>query len=221
VRGAMTVVALSVLAWGCRGTAPPPPPSDLVREGARPTAVRTGNIDGDVEKEAVVASVSAASGETGIPRPYLEVFDLQDGEWRRVFDAHGPAPPGSRGAPPRMLEEGEGFVAQSVHLVELVDFEGDRMAEIVVGLASAGATAGPLELWILTAGSHGGLRTDFYEGTERGGQVIVEGDRLRFEFPVYRPGDPGCCPSRFETQTIGHDRTSGRIGILARDRDEL
>jgi hypothetical protein len=221
VRGAMTAVALSVLAWSCRGTAPPPPPTGLVREGARPTAVRTGNIDGDVEKEAVVASVSPASGETGIPRPYLEVFDLQDGEWRRVFDAHGPAPRGHRLAPPRMLEEGEGFVAQSVHLVELVDFAGDRMAEIVVGISSAGATAGPLELWILTAGGHGGLRTDFYEGTERGGRVTVEGDRLRFEFPVYRAGDPGCCPSRFETQTIGHDRTSGRIGILDRERDEL
>jgi hypothetical protein len=221
VRGAMMSMALSVLAWGCRGTAPPPLASELVREGARPTAVRTGNIDGDVEKEAVVASVSAPSGETGIPRPYVEVFDLQDGDWRRVFDARGPVPPGPPSAPPRMLEEDKGFVAQSVHVVELVDFEGDRMAEIVVGIASAGATAGPLELWILKAGGHGALRTEFYESTERGGRVTVEGDRLRFEFPVYRAGDPGCCPSRFETQRIGHDRTSGRIGILERGREKL
>jgi hypothetical protein len=214
-------VALSVLAWGCRAVPPPPAPSDLVREGARPTAVRSGNIDRDPENEAVVASVSPAAGEAGIPHPFLEVFDLQDGDWRRMFDARGPAPPGPGGAPPRMLEEGEGFVAQSVQLVELVDFEGEQMAEIVVAIASAGATAGPLELWIMTAEGPGGLRTDFYEGTERGGRLTVEGDRLRFEFPVYRPGDPGCCPSRVETQTIGYDRASGRIGILERDREKL
>ena len=215
-------MAFSVLAWGCQAAQTrPPPPSDLVREGARATAIRTGNIDADGEKEAVVASVARASGPTGIPAPYLEVFDLRNGEWRRVFDGHGPAPPGWSGTPPEMLQGEEGFVAQSVKVVELVDFEGDRVAEIVVGIASAGATAGPVELWILAAAGAGGLRTAFYERTERGGDLAVEGDRLRFSFPVYRPADPGCCPSLLETQTIGRDPTSGRIGILERDRVRL
>jgi hypothetical protein len=116
-----------------------------------------------------------------------------------------------------MLEGDEGFVAQSVNLVELVDFRGDRGAEIVVAIASSGATAGPVELWILAANDHG-LRTEFYEGTARGGEVTVEGDRIRFAFPVYRPDDPGCCPSRLETQSIGYERAEGRIAILERER---
>jgi hypothetical protein len=222
MRSAVGAVAVTILAGACQ-TAPvrPSPPSGLVREGARPTAIRTGNIDADGDREAVVASVSRASGSTGIPASYLEVFDLRKGQWRRVFEGHGPAPPGASGAPQEMLQGDEGFVAQSVQVVELVDFEGDRAAEIVVGIASAGATAGPVELWILTAAGDGGLRTELYERTERGGELVVEGDQLRFSFPVYRPADPGCCPSVIETQTIGRDPTSGRIGILERDRTPL
>jgi hypothetical protein len=216
------VVVLAGMAAGCaKGPLRPPAAEALVRPGTRPTVVRTGNIDSDPAREVVVASVSEPAGGTGIPAPYLEVFDHRGGRWRRVFDAHASAPPGPPGTPPRMLEGDEGFVAQSVHLVELVDFRGDRGAEIVVAIASSGATAGPVELWILAATNAPGLRTEFYEGTARGGEVTLEGDRIRFAFPVYRPDDPGCCPSRLETQSIGYDRASDRIGILERERAKL
>jgi hypothetical protein len=74
-------------------------------------------------------------------------------------------------------------------------------------------------LWILA--TDGRLRTAFYEGTERGGQVTVEGRTIRFEFPVYRRNDPGCCPSLVETQTIGAVPGAGRIEVLERTRRKL
>jgi hypothetical protein len=168
----------------------------------------------------VVASVAeSADGAEGLPTPYLEVFRRIDGGWRRVFDATGNTPPGPPGIPPEMLAGGSGFVAQSVTDVELVDFRGDGSAEVVAAVASSGATAGPVELWILSMDRAGDLRTEFYEATERGGEVTVDGNRLTFRFPVYRSRDPGCCPSLIETQEIGHDRSLGRIAVLARERE--
>jgi hypothetical protein len=203
----------------CDRVDPLPPPSTLVPDGARPTAIRLGNIDRDAPREAVVASVSSTPGASGIPPPHLEAFDPRSGGWRRVLDGGGPAPPGPPGTPERILRGDGGFVAQSIPVVELVDFEGDGAREIVVAVASAGATSGPVELWIMSA--DGDFRTKFYEATERGGEVTVDGGRLTFEFPVYRRGDPGCCPSRLETQTIGFDPGAGRIEVLERRRTPL
>jgi hypothetical protein len=215
VRSAVLAVALVAVACA-EGSGAPPPAASLVREGSRPTIVRVGDLDGGGEPEVVVASIAEEAG--GLGTPYLEIFRRRGDAWLRVFDATGPAPPGSPETPSEMLAPGSGFVAQSVHVLELVDFRADGTPEVVAAIASAGATAGPLELWVLSMDQAGTLRTEFHEGTERGGQVLVHGDRLSFRFPVYRAGDPGCCPSRIERQEIGHDPDEGRIVVLERDR---
>jgi hypothetical protein len=165
-----------------------------------------------------VASVSEAPSTFGLPTPYLEVFDYRDDEWRRVFDATGHAPPGE-GAPAVMLQPAEeGFAtAQSITTLELVDFAGDGSSEIVVAISNAGATAGPLELWIVSM--RGEPRTEYYVRTERGGNVGIEGERVTLEFGVYRRDDPGCCPSVFERRVIGH--ADGRIVTLERERQRM
>lgn len=211
------VLAVTLVAVACAdGSSVPPPAASLVREGSRPTIVHVGDLDGGGGPEVVVASVADEAG--GLGTPYLEIFRRQGDEWLRVFDATGKAPPGPPGTPSEMLAAGSGFVAQSVHVLELVDFRADGTPEVVAAIASAGATAGPVELWILSMDQAGGMRTEFYEGTERGGGLTVHGDGLSFRFPVYRAGDPGCCPSRIETQEIGHDPAEGRIVVLERDR---
>jgi hypothetical protein len=215
VRSAVLAVTLIAVACAAESGAPRPAAS-LVREGSRPTIVRVGDLDGGGAPEVVVASVAEEAG--GLGTPYLEIFRRRGGMWARVFDATGHAPPGPPETPSEMLAAGSGFVAQSVHVLELVDLQADGTPELVAAIASAGATAGPLELWILSMDRTGGLRTEFYEGTERGGEVMVHGNRVSFRFPVYRARDPGCCPSRIETQEIGHDPAQGRIVVLERDR---
>jgi hypothetical protein len=217
VRSAALAVTLATVAIACaEASGAQPPVASLVRDGARPTIVRLGDLDGGGGPEVVVASIAEDVG--GLGTPYLEIFRGRGDAWPRVFDATGSAPPGPPGTPTEMLAAGSGFVAQSVHVLELVDFRADGTPEVVAAIASAGATAGPVELWILSMDQAGGLRTEFYEGTERGGEVAVYGGRLTFRFPVYRAGDPGCCPSRIETQKIGHDPTTGEIVVLARER---
>jgi hypothetical protein len=217
VPSAMVAVTLATVITACaEGSAAPPPAGSLVRQGALPTIVRAGDLDGDGEPEVVVASVGEDPG--GLGTPYLEIFRRRGDAWPRVFDATGHAPPGPLGTPSQMLAAGSGFVAQSVHALELIDFRSDGTPEVVAAIASSGATAGPVELWILSMDRTGALRSEFYEDSERGGEVTVHGDRLSFRFPVYRNRDPGCCPSRIETQEIGHDPATGRIVVLKRER---
>lgn len=210
---------------GSRATSspPPPPPSpeDLVRDGYRPVIVRSADLDGDGVAEIAVASVSEAVDELGLAAPALEVFDVRNDRWVRVFDAGAGAPPGS-GVPPVMLVPPDGsFVSQSVDTLETVDFAGDGSPELVAGILNFGATAGPLEVWVLTVGAAGGLATEFYEASARDGGLEVRGDRLRFEFGVYRKRDPGCCPSRIAVQTIGWNARSGRVEVLDETRSPV
>jgi hypothetical protein len=221
--GVLAAAALAATAIACQaesGTpAPPvPPPERLVRAGATAVETVAGDLDGDGVEEVAISSVSAAADEFGIATPYLEVFDVRDGHWTRVFDATGSAPHGG-GAPPHMLAaSGEGFVGQSVQTLEVVDFAGDGRPEMVAGIANFGATTGPLELWIVSMGDAGGLATELYRDTARGGEIVVEDDRLRFEYAVYRRHDPGCCPTFTDTLVIGWNEASGRIEVLERTR---
>lgn len=220
------VVALAVaLASACTAEAgdgpglpsPAPAPERLVRPGATPVDAVAGDLDADGIEEMAISSVSGQPGDLGIAVPYLEVFDTRDAGWIRVFDATGAAPPGA-GAPGEMLAGADGFAGQSVRTLEVVDFAGDGRPELVVGIASFGATAGPVELWIVSMTDAGDLVTELYRATERGGEIAIDEDRLRLEYGVYRKRDPGCCPSLRAVETIGWDKAKGSIEVLARRR---
>ena len=196
-----------------------PPTATLIREGAHPVIEREGDLDGDGELELVVASASGERSGFGLPTPYVEVFAEGDDGWGRVFDATGTvpagAPPGSR---PVLERAGPGEVSgQAVEALELLDFAGDGSAEVVLAVINAGASAGPLDLWILSLRG-GEVRAELATSTQRGGRVDVGEREVELEFGVYRRRDPGCCPSRIERQTIGWDEQAGRIGVLSRER---
>jgi hypothetical protein len=218
-RPVLVAVALATMATACvtegrrRGSPPAPPPERLLRPGAALVEAVTGDLDGDDVEEVAVSSVSTEVDDLGIATPYLEVFDVRAGRWMRVFDATASAPPGA-GAPAHMLAPEDGFVGQSVQILEAVDFVADDSPELVVGIANFGASAGPVELWIVSMGD-GGLATELYRASARGGEVDVEGDRLRFEYGVYRRNDPGCCPSRLAVETIGWDPVDETIDVLS------
>ena len=215
-------VALALACACCVGegdTVAVPPPAQLVREGARPVIDRRGDLDGDGTPEVVLVSLSEDPQSFGLPTPYLEVFAYRDGAWRRVFDATTNAPAGE-GTPVTMLEASmEGFASgQTVDEVELVDLAGDGSKELVVVVTNLGATAGPLDLWVVSMSSADQLRAEYYLRTDRGGQVTIAEGRVVIEFGVYRRNDPGCCPSTIETRTIGYDPATDGIGVLERDR---
>lgn len=199
---------------GGQSATPLPAAETLVRGGAHPVETRTGDLDGDRVPEIVIASVSKSTNAFGLPTPYLEVFARRDGEWRKVFDATAQVPTGA-GAPEVMLQpETEGFASsQTIEVLELVDFASDASKEIVVAISNVGATAGPLELWIIAMDED--PQTEHYLRTERGGSVGVAEDHVAIEFGVYRRGDPGCCPSILERRTIGHDGE----GIVTLERE--
>lgn len=224
-RGSVLLLTAGIaLLPACTEDAPPPEASpsleqtaaSLVRLGTRPIWVRPADLDGDGVEELVIASVEQRRAGTV---PYLEVFSLGEGRWHRVFDATGNAPPGA-GAPEQMLiPPEEGFVSQSVRTLKIVDLAGDERPEIVAGIQSFGAAEGPLEVWVISMGTDGSLTTEFYHSSSRGGDVVrVRGNRVRFEFHVFRKDDPGCCPTFTDTLIIGWNPATGRIEVLERTR---
>ncbi len=191
--------------------AAPPAPASLVQPGTTPLVTRRADLDGDGQVEVAVSSV--AHGQEGgvIPLHRLEVFDHRDGHWVLVLDASREAPPGAEAVPETILvPPGPGAPGQIVEVLEVVDFAGDDVPELVAGVLTVGATAGPLEVWVISMDDDA-FRTEFYEKTERGGRVIVDDRALVLEFGVYRPGDPGCCPSELARERIRWDEGAGRI----------
>jgi hypothetical protein len=177
--------------------------------------MRVADLDGDGIGEAILAARSLARPRFGFPAQFLDIYGYRGGGWHRLLDGREEAPPGA-GAPRTMLDPaGTGFANRLVDSVLVVDLSGDGAPELVVGILTAGAGPGPLELWILSA-PEGSLRTELYERTTRGGDLAVRRDRLLFEFGVYGPVDPGCCPSLIERQVIGADPRTGKIRVLQR-----
>jgi hypothetical protein len=211
------VLAAGVLLIGaCTSQAPDPPsPAALVGPGRRPVSVVSADLDGDATREVAVVSTVRAGPE--LPAQDLQVFALREEEWREVLDGRGPAPPGA-GAPPVMLAEEGAFAAQTIDVLETVRIRPGRGAQLVVAVASFGASAGPLELWVISWDG-ASFRTEYYDATERGGRVTVGPQTIDLEFGVYRARDPGCCPSRIERHTIGWDEGAGRVGVLERRRE--
>jgi hypothetical protein len=195
----------------------PPAPERLVREGSRLTIGRTADLDGDGVAEVVVAARAIEADRFQHPAQYLDVYGYRDGDWVRLFSGTEEVPTGN-GIPETMLDRpGDELVGRLADTVEVVDFAGDGAPELVVGILTVGAGPGPLELWIVSM-ADGELRTELYERTVRDGELQVRADRLLFEFGVYRPSDPGCCPSQVERQVIGYGTSQGEIVVLERTR---
>lgn len=191
--------------------AAPPAPASLVQPGTTPLVTRRADLDGDGQVEVAVSSVAPGQEGGVIPLHRLEVFDHRDGHWVLVLDASQEGPAGAEKAPDTiLLPPGPGAPGQIVELLEVVDFAGDDVPELVAGVLTVGATAGPLEVWVVSMDDDT-FRTEFYEKTERGGQVIVDDRALVLEFGVYRAGDPGCCPSELARERIRWDEAAGRI----------
>ena len=186
----------------------------LLRPGTEEDRVLYGDLNRDGIEEIVLQShATAAPAGGGPPQPYLDVFAYTGPGYARVFDATADAPPGA-GAPATMIEGHDpSFNAQAVTFLDLVDFRGDASPEVVAGVEVEGATVGPLGVWII--GMDGSrFVTRFFEQTQRGGTLAAVGDTLRLETGRYRPGDPGCCPSRISHQVIAYDPARDRIRVV-------
>jgi hypothetical protein len=176
------------------------------------------DLDGDGVEEIVLVSRSTTATD-GLPRPFLDVYAWTGAAFQNVLDATEGAPVGEPEAPLLMLGGEIGGINQVVQFVDLIDFFVDGTPQLVVGILNVGASAGPLEIWVISGvpGAEGAasFQTEFYEATTRGGELTREADRLLLDTGAYAPNDPGCCPSRIEHQVIGLLEGES-IGILER-----
>lgn len=157
------------------------------------------------------APEAADAGDSPFPpQQYLNVYRWapDPGEWRRVLDATEFT---VNGQP--LLATGEP-TGQAVDFLEFVDFDGDGVAKLAIGVQHSGATAGPLLVLILEGAANPDVV--FEQSTMRGGTLTVgENERtLIVETGAYDEDDPLCCPSRRSTSVIGHNTSTGEIEVI-------
>jgi hypothetical protein len=206
-------VAAAFLLLG--GSDPPPPVGTLLRPGTQATLILREDLNGDGVDEVALAARARDAPEFGFPDQFLDVYRVEDGSWQRVLDGTGEAP-GGGGGPGRMLDPPRrDFNSRLVDGVEAVDFANDGSKELVVSVLTAGAGEGPLEVWVLSLEGDT-FRTQLYRRTTRGGELVAKDDRAILTFGVYRPSDPGCCPSTLVREVIGFDEEAERVKVLGR-----
>jgi len=203
-----------------RSTQPAPDPrsvdvQSLLRPGTRQLQVIYGDVDGDGVDDLVLASAVAHPPSSAVmAQSYLDVFRYDGQGWPRAWEATEPAPPGNPNSPASVLAEAKpASVSQLIDFLSLIDMAHDGSAELVVGILNVGAGPGPLDVWVIGFGPEGAVN-DFSESTTSGGVLVAAGDELRLQTPDYQSGDPACCPSRIDHQTIGFDSAKGRVRVL-------
>ncbi len=191
----------------------------LLRAGATAEAALYGDLNGVAPSEIVVLSSIPAGDPNLPPVPYLDAFswDPARADWVRVFEATSYQDPATGRGPLLAATDATG---QEVPFLQVIDFAEDGAPELVVGVQSFGASSGPLDVWILSWLSEA-FTTEFRRSTERGGQMAFGESTVTLETGVYRPGDPGCCPSAIETLVIGWDAGVERIVVLERTEREV
>jgi hypothetical protein len=194
------------------------PVQSLLRPGTRVLKAMYGDVDGDGVEDIVLASIETSPPPGAVmAQAYLDVYRYDgEGGWPRAWEASAPAPPGNPQAPDSVLEKAEpGAVSQQLDFLALVDFRGDGSSELVVGVLNVGAGPGPLDVWAVRFGPEGAVN-DFWEQTTQGGVLVAAGDTVKLQTPSFEDGDPACCPSSIEHQTIGYAKAADRIKVLER-----
>ena len=164
----------------------------------------TGTPPAEIIVHSQVAHQAAAGYEFDLP--VIEVFQWSSREWTKVFDSTSDA---LRADHP--LTTGE--YAVRVDALAAVKFDANLPFKLVLGLYTVpGATAGPFEVMVLSFEPDPHLR--FFDSTERGGSLIVDGSTIVLEAGSYRHGHAGCCPAERRTAVIGAI-DQGTIDILS------
>ena len=195
-----TVSTASPPAEGCEGFTPGP---TLTRADVEVVRVVCVQRTADPPIAAVHERSTAAQQSAQAPPNFVELFTRGQQGWGLLADL-SKIPVG------RPLMGQPGQIAQ--HLIPL-DFDGDGVDSLVVGVQIVGAAAGPLEITVLSFRGVD-VAVDFQEGTQSGGRLSVDGRVLLLETGSYGPDEPRCCPSKILRQRIGWNPESKRVEVL-------
>jgi len=212
---AVSLLVLLIVAVLHRGDRPLPDPhavptSELLRPETHLKERIYGDLDGVKPDEIVVWSESDRP-EGLRPQPYVDIFSWSNGKWTRVADLT--TRNGSTGKPVVPLAKNNGYLgAPLISYLEPIDFAKDRIPELVVGTLAGGATGGPLHISVLSLAS-GHLERLFDQSTIRAGELHTKGNEVTLVTGVYKPSDPGCCPSRIKTEVLGW--REGEVQVLS------
>lgn len=173
--------------------------STLLRDGTSREKVAYLDMDGTRPEEIVI--VSAEHRGDVFSQRYLDIFNWHDGQWEPIMDATRYRPPGQKETVLPFGDPGS-FGGRDVAFLKGIDFYGDGREELAVGIATYGATSGPLETLVFSKVDRR-VRTDFTDRTDRGGTLTGKGDTLVLERGEYLPSDAMCCPSFMLRTVIG------------------